>query len=164
MKINELFERKTQSSLVWQDSDAPDANGKFKELSISALADWLIKTRKGNIQKINGSLQQQIGFNKNKNPKYAGKMKSVLDAVKQKLKKNESLSESAVDTALKNKSEKSKIRMGTLRSVYNRGLAAWRTSHRPGTSAPQWAMARVNSFIAGGPARKSDQDLWDKRA
>ena len=30
----------------WKDSDAPDANGKFKELSCEALADWMIKSRK----------------------------------------------------------------------------------------------------------------------
>jgi len=24
----------------WKDSDAPDANGKFKELNCDALADW----------------------------------------------------------------------------------------------------------------------------
>lgn len=68
---------------------------------------------------------------------------------------------SNVDTALKNKSEKSGIPMRTLRAIYNRGLAAWRSSHRPGTTANQWAMARVNSVIAGGPARKSDKDLLE---
>jgi len=80
------------------------------------------------------------------------------------MKLNELLAETQVDTGLKNKSEKSKIGLSTLRAVYNRGLAAYRTSHRPGTTAPQWAMARVNSFISGsGGARKADKDLWDKR-
>ena len=36
----------------WKDSDAPDANGKFKELSCDALANWLIKSRKGNKKKL----------------------------------------------------------------------------------------------------------------
>ena len=44
--------------------------------------------------------------------------------------------------------------------MYDRGLAAYKTGHRPGTTAPQWAFARVNSFITGGGARKSDNDLW----
>lgn len=73
------------------------------------------------------------------------------------------LEKSNVDTALKNKSEKTGISMRTLRAVYNRGLAAWRTGHRPGVSQHQWAMGRVNSFIVGGPARKADADLWKKR-
>lgn len=73
------------------------------------------------------------------------------------------LEKSNVDTALKNKSEKTGISIQTLRAVYNRGAAAWRTGHRPGVSQHQWAMGRVNSFIVGGPTRKADADLWKKR-
>jgi hypothetical protein len=73
------------------------------------------------------------------------------------------VAESAVDTSLKDKAEKAGVKASILRAVYNRGLAAFRKSHRPGTNASQWAHARVNSFLKGGPARKSDQDLWDKR-
>jgi len=47
-------------------SDAPDAKGKFKELSPSALATWLIKSRKGNLKRIIGSLNQQVVFNRKK--------------------------------------------------------------------------------------------------
>lgn len=71
--------------------------------------------------------------------------------------------DSNVDTALKNKAEKTGFKLSVLRAVYNRGLAAWRTGHRPGVAQHQWAMGRVNSFITGGPARKVDKDLWDKR-
>lgn len=62
--------------------------------------------------------------------------------------------------ALKNKAEKSRAPMGALTAVYNKGLAAWRTGHRPGASQHAWAMARVNSFLAGGPARKVDSTQW----
>lgn len=78
------------------------------------------------------------------------------------MKVAELLVESNVDTALKNKSEKTGVSVRTLRAVYNRGLAAWRTGHRPGVGQHQWAMARVSSFLVGGPARKADKDLWDK--
>ena len=60
------------------------------------------------------------------------------------------------------KSEKSGIAYGILKTVYDRGMAAWRTGHRPGTTPQQWAFARVNSFITGGGARKSDADQWKK--
>ena len=60
------------------------------------------------------------------------------------------------------KSEKSKVPYGILKKVYNRGMAAWRTGHRPGTTPQQWAFARVNSFLTGGGARKADADLWSK--
>ena len=61
------------------------------------------------------------------------------------------------------KAEKSGISYGILKKVYDRGMAAWRTGHRPGTTPQQWAFARVNSFITGGGARKADADLWKKR-
>lgn len=85
MKITELLQEK---KLEWHDSDAPDAKGKFRELGVDALADWLIKTRGGSLQRITGSLNQQIAFNKNKDPAYAKKMESVRAAVKRKLKKD----------------------------------------------------------------------------
>ena len=61
------------------------------------------------------------------------------------------------------KAEKSGISYSILKKVYDRGMAAWRTGHRPGTTPQQWAFARVNSFITGGGARKADADLWKKR-
>jgi len=67
-----------------------------------------------------------------------------------------------VTAALKNKAEKSGAPMGALRAIYNKGLAAWRTGHRPGASQHAWAMARVNSVLAGGPARKVDAAQWEK--
>lgn len=68
----------------------------------------------------------------------------------------------SVTKALKNKAEKSGAPMGALRAIYNKGLAAWRTGHRPGASQHAWAMARVNSVLAGGPARKVDKAQWEK--
>lgn len=37
-----------------------------------------------------------------------------------------------------------------LKKVYNKGLAAWRTGHRPGATGQQWGYARVHSFIMKG--------------
>lgn len=84
-EVNE--KRKTKNSPDWQDSDAPDANGKFKELGIKELAKWLIRTRGGDMRKITGSLNQQIVFNRNDNPAYAKKMESVRVEVKRQLDK-----------------------------------------------------------------------------
>ena len=64
---------------------------------------------------------------------------------------------------LKNKSEKSGVSYGILKQVYDRGMAAWKTGHRPGTTPQQWAFARVNSFLTGGKTRTTaDKDLWSK--
>lgn len=65
-----------------------------------------------------------------------------------------------ITKSLKNKAEKTGAPMGALRAIYNKGLAAWRTGHRPGASQHAWAMARVNSVLAGGPARKVDAAQW----
>ena len=69
-------------------SDAPDAKGKFAELSAEKLANWLIKSRKGDLSRIIASLNQQIVFRRNKNPKYAAKMRRTQDIVRRKLKKS----------------------------------------------------------------------------
>ena len=57
-------------------SDAPDAKGKFKSLSPSALASWMIKSRKGNLSRIISSLNQQVVFNRGKNP--GSKLKTAV--------------------------------------------------------------------------------------
>ena len=79
--------KKTSKSITWNDSDAPDAKGKFRDLSPSALASWLIKTRKGNLSKIISSLNQQYVFNRQKKPSYARKMKTVMNIVRKRLGK-----------------------------------------------------------------------------
>jgi len=78
-----------------------------------------------------------------------------LDEAKKKKKKSSA-------TALKNKAKSANAPLGALRAIYNKGLAAWRTGHRPGAGQHQWAMARVNSVLAGGPARKVDAAQWKR--
>jgi len=62
------------------------------------------------------------------------------------------------------KAEKSGMPYGILKKVYDRGMAAWRTGHRPGTTPQQWAFARVNSFTtkSSGTWGKADKDLASK--
>jgi hypothetical protein len=70
------------------------------------------------------------------------------------------ISESA-EKSLRDKAEKTGISYGILKKVYDRGVAAWRTGHRPGTTPSQWGHARVNSFATGGKTRQTaDADLW----
>lgn len=65
---------------------------------------------------------------------------------------------------LEKKAKKSGISYGILKQVYDRGMAAWKTGHRPGASQQQWAFARVNSFITKGSGTwgKADKDLAAK--
>lgn len=66
--------------------------------------------------------------------------------------------------SLADKAAKSGMSVSTLRKVYNRGVAAWKTGHRPGTTPSQWGHARVNSFITKGKGTYygADADLSGK--
>jgi len=69
--------------------------------------------------------------------------------------------ESNPKAAIKNKAEKTGISYSILKKVFDRGVAAWRTGHRPGTTPTQWGLARINSFATGGKTRTTaDKDLW----
>lgn len=62
--------------------------------------------------------------------------------------------------SLKEISKVTKVPLKTLQTVYNRGLAAWRTGHRPGASPQAWGYARVHSFIMKGKTYyTADKDL-----
>ena len=65
---------------------------------------------------------------------------------------------------LKKKAEKSGMPYSILKKVYDRGMAAWRGGHRPGTTQQQWAFARVNSFVtkSSGTWGGADKDLAAK--
>ena len=76
----------------------------------------------------------------------------------------DALMESNPTEALKKKAEKTGISYGILKKVFDRGVAAWRTGHRPGTNPTQWGLARVNSFATKGKGTwgKADSDLAAK--
>ena len=92
-----LTEKKPKGAPDFHHSDAPDAEGRFKDLSIKDLAAWLIKTRKKDVKKISGSLTQQIVFNRKSDPKYAEKMEKTRKEVYKQLGREDLLKES-VDT------------------------------------------------------------------
>ena len=68
------------------------------------------------------------------------------------------------DAGLAAKAKKSGVSIGTLRKVYRRGVAAWNSGHRPGTTPQQWGMARVNSYITKGKGtyHGADKDLREE--
>lgn len=69
-----------------------------------------------------------------------------------------------VTAALQKKADKTGMPMSVLRQVYNRGVAAWKSGHRPGTTPSQWGFARVNSFVtkSKGTWGGADKDLAAK--
>jgi hypothetical protein len=161
----ELFlEKKYNKKYLTKDSKAMkkeiDKHSKKKDDDASAYGKWEADYKKGDTS--------------SKGKRHETKESPATKAYKKKYgKKNESVSKSDVvetinedaksDKALKNKAEDSGISYSILKQVYNRGMAAWKTGHRPGANQNQWAMGRVNSFITGsGGARTADDDLWKK--
>tara|TARA_R110000764_G_scaffold1029_10_gene3958 strand:+ start:906 stop:3275 length:2370 start_codon:yes stop_codon:yes gene_type:complete len=90
-----------KDKLEWHDSEAPDANGRFKDLSPKDLAAWLIKTRKGDMKKISGSLSQQVAFNKNDDKEYVKKMDKTRKEVYKQLDRDDLL-ENTINKPMKN--------------------------------------------------------------
>ena len=92
---------------------------------------------------------------KTKPSKYTNKMKKLFPDLYKEM-----VDESATKS-LQKKADASGISLGILKKVFDRGVAAWKGGHRPGTTAVQWGHARVNSFISGGKTRTTgDADLW----
>ena len=74
------------------------------------------------------------------------------------------ISGKGIETGLKNKSKETGVPIGILRVIMRRGMAAWKTGHRPGATQVQWGYARVNSFLTKGDGTwgKADKDLAAK--
>src|SRR6056300_1106555 len=90
-----------------------------------------------------------------------------MDQIRQKPQKEEVHPAKALVEAIKavkNKSEKTGMPYPILKKVYDRGMAAWKGGHRPGTTSQQWALARVNSFVtkSKGTWGGADSDLAKK--
>ena len=91
-------------------------------------------------------LEKKLGVNENMNKEHPAK--AVYEQI----------------AGLKKKAEKSGMPYSILKKVYDRGMAAWRGGHRPGTTQQQWAFARVNSFVtkSSGTWGGADKDLAAK--
>ena len=89
------------------------------------------------------------------------KVENVTDIFKESDVKG--LQEKA-EKALKNKAKETGMPLGIPRKVFQRGVKAWQSGHRPGTNAVQWGLARVNSFVTKGKGTwgKADSDLAAK--
>jgi len=63
-------------------------------------------------------------------------------------------------TSLTAKSHVTGVPLRFIKESYNRGMAAWRTGHRPGATEQQWGYARVHSFLLCGKTyHTTDSDI-----
>ena len=62
--------------------------------------------------------------------------------------------------SLEEKATATGVPLKYIEASYNRGMAAWRTGHRPGATQQQWGYARVHSFLLKGKTyHTTDADL-----
>jgi len=62
--------------------------------------------------------------------------------------------------SLKEKAEATGVPLDAIKESYNRGMAAWRTGHRPGATEQQWGYARVHSLLVCGKTHfTTDADI-----
>ena len=57
----------------------------------------------------------------------------------------------AIEKGIKNKSDETGVPVPLLRIIMRRGMAAWKSGHRPGAGQEQWGYARLNSFLTKSP-------------
>lgn len=93
---------------------------------------------------------KQVGM-KDKNGKQVPNCVPESKVNEEKAEGDRSKLDSAAESGLKKKSDETGVPMALLRIVYRRGMAAWKSGHRPGAGQQQWAYARVNSFLTKQP-------------
>lgn len=92
--------------------------------------------------------------------KYKGKAVWLMESVVNEKAEGDRgpIDDEKIETALKNKVEETGVPIEFLRIVMRRGMAAWKTGHRPGATEQQWGYARVNSFLTKQPGTWGDAD------
>ena len=91
-------------------------------------------------------------------------LKESVNEKKKQTNDQSPMSDDGMETGIKNKAKESGVPVGLLRIIMKRGLAAWKTGHRPGATQAQWGYARVNSFLTkqDGTWGGADQDIAKK--
>jgi hypothetical protein len=92
-----------------------------------------------------------VGFKTDKNPAIIRRSSSYTQRFRKLFPAAKSLKQKADATGVPEK---------FLRESYNRGMAAWRTGHRPGATEQQWGYARAHSLLlCGKTAQTTDADI-----
>lgn len=155
-QTNSPSEREAEEMLASYDLTDEEYN------EVMSVEDILIAARPGpksSAQTPAKPSERKKGSSKNK-PGSAGKngpsitfSESVVTSLKNKVKEH-------------NAKSSKKVTLSQLKKVYRRGAGAFSSSHRPGKTRGQWAMARVNMFLKmkrGGKVkdsyRKADGDI-----
>ncbi len=112
-------------------------------------------------------------MHKNKNEKDVTKIKFQTDKVRKSQKRSpyheifEERFGISSASSFEEKAKKTGIPLDIIESVFRKGVAAWKSGHRVGTTSVQWGKARVDSFLTLGCAAFSGdasllQEAYDR--
>ena len=164
--INEAFEEMFEKTEVGQDPDIKDKEGTQPAVYYKGIKSKSTKSKRDAHFKKGAKMDDDNPAAYKPAPGDATaetKPSKHTKKFKQMFGEKVELEEKKIAGLVK-KAEKTGMPYGILKKVYDRGIAAWRTGHRPGTTPQQWAFARVNSFVTKSPGTwgKADKDLADK--
>ena len=112
----------------------------------------------------NGKVTESTDEKEQTNMRNLQTLESFINEKKDQTNDQSPLSDDGMETGIKNKAKESGVPVGLLRIIMKRGLAAWKSSHRPGATQAQWGYARVNSFLTkqDGTWGGADSDIAKK--
>ena len=112
----------------------------------------------------NGKITESTDEKEQTNLKNLQTLESFVGEKKKQTNDQSPLDDDGMETGIKNKAKESGVPVGLLRIIMRRGLAAWKTGHRPGATQAQWGYARVNSFLTkqDGTWGGADADIAKK--
>jgi hypothetical protein len=129
------------------------------------LIDWVKRNNRGDdpLQRIQWDIEAMAESNKSYMKKLQT-LESFITEKKDQTNDQSPLSDDGMETGIKNKAKESGVPVGLLRIIMKRGLAAWKSGHRPGATQAQWGYARVNSFLTkqDGTWGGADSDIAKK--
>ena len=150
--------------LYWRGHDVEVGGRRFgSEKELKAFAnDYILSNQVYN--KLKYKKPQAIPEKKQTNMEKLQTLESFVTEKKKQTNDQSPLSDDGMETGIKNKAKESGVPVGLLRIIMRRGLAAWKTGHRPGATQAQWGYARVNSFLTkqDGTWGGADADIAKK--
>jgi len=168
-QIEKLLERVTSLGLEMKSTPEPKSFSVIKEKYFPPVAKdkasgATAKTKPSKHTVAVRKMMDEAELQKVRRLPRSGNITAVMDKRQETGRVSEDVvAEGAADSSLAAKAEKSGISVGTLRKVYKRGVAAWNSGHRPGTTPQQWGHARVNSYINKGKTyHTADKDLREE--
>ena len=142
-------------------------SSKYTSLNLIVSGSHLVKNYGKSIEEIKKDkikISKIIKFKFEKNMSEPKNMSENIYIIGHKSPDLDSIAAAISYADYKNKAEKTGISYSILKQVYDRGMAAYKSGHRPGATAQQWAFARVNSFVtkSKGTWGGADKDLAAK--